>query len=294
MAEGDPYSGLRFTLGPVSLAVYPAGATFGPRQMGDFEFVWIVSGEVVWECDGVRHPAPTGSLLLVRPGMHDAFIWDPKRPTRHGFVHFSILAGGEGLPPPERWPLVRQLGDDDILRPLLRHLAWLQSAKPTAWEHQAQATLAQVLVAFVTGATGTLGEEVTGRPPVIDRVIGQILAAWGDRTPFQVPLARLAKLAGISRGHLIRVFRDHLGIGPAEAQRRLRLDRAATLLARTNLQIQAVAESTGFANAFHFTRAFGQVYGCSPREFRRRCADGMVVPPIGLVEVHEISARLWR
>ena len=90
------------------------------------------------------------------------------------------------------------------------------------------------------------------------------------------------------------VFREQLGIGPAEAQRRLRLDRAATLLARTNLRIQEVADETGFANPFHFTRAFRTAYGCAPREFRQRCAEGMALPGNPLVQVHHSASRLWR
>lgn len=294
MSEADPYAGLRFTLGPVALAIYPPGATFGPRLIADYEFVWIVSGNVVWQCDGVAHPAPSGTLLLVRPGMRDGFTWDPKRPTRHGFIHFNILARGADLPPESAWPLLRQVGDDDIIGPLLRHLAWLQAARPLAWERHAQMTFAQVLVAFISGATGTLGQEVTGHSPVVERALELIRETWGDGTPRQLGLMRLSKRVGVSRGHLIRVFREQLGIGPAEAQRRLRLDRAATLLARTNLRIQEVADETGFANPFHFTRAFRTAYGCAPREFRQRCAEGMALPGNPLVQVHHSASRLWR
>ena len=294
MPVADPYAGLRCTLGQVSLAIYPAGATFGPRLIADYEFVWIVAGDVVWDCDGVQHAMPAGGLVLVRPGMRDSFIWDPKRVTRHGFIHFSILERGVGLPPESTWPLVRQLGDGDIIGPLLRHLAWLQAVRPEGWERHAQMTFTQVLVAFISGATGTLNDEGTGRSPVIERVIGLIREAWGDGTPRQVAVTRLAKLAGISRGHLIRIFSDQLGMGPAEAQRLLRLDRAATLLARTNMRVQDVAEETGFANPFHFTRAFHTTYGCAPREFRRRCAQGMPVPINPLAESYHVSSRLWR
>ena len=39
--------GLTFSL-PTNhgLATYPAGAAFGPRIMRDFEFVWIMEGDV--------------------------------------------------------------------------------------------------------------------------------------------------------------------------------------------------------------------------------------------------------
>ena len=290
----DPFTALRFAIGGVSQAIYPAGATFGPRTLIDFEFVWVVDGDVVWESDGRSHAIPRDALLLGRPGMRDAFTWDPRRPTRHGFLHFAILAGTEALPAQREWPRIRNLGEGDILRPLLRHLAWLQSLRPTGWERLAEITLAQVLVGFIGGATGTLAEESAGMSPIVDRVIAHVRGAWADGRLDQFSVPHLARIAGVSRGHLIRVFRGEFGVGPAEALRLLRLDRAAVLLARTNLQVQEIAAQCGFVDAFHFTRAFKAAYGHSPRVLRQRCAEGHAVPTVPLARVRGLSERVWR
>lgn len=294
MPAADPFTVLRFTIGEVSQAVYPAEATFGPRTLLDFEFVWIVDGDVIWECDGERHALPSDALLLGRPGMRDGFIWDPRRPTRHGYLHFVIDAGSGALPAQREWPLLRSLGEGDILRPLLRHIAWLQSLRPAGWERLAEVTLAQVLVGFIGGATGTLAEESAGLSPIVDRVIAHVRAAWADGRLDQYSVPHLARIAGVSRGHLIRVFRTQFGVGPAEALRALRLDRAAVLLARTNLQVQEIAAQCGFVDAFHFTRAFKAAYGHSPRALRQRCAEGHPVPTVPLVRVRGLSERVWR
>ena len=294
MAPADPFASLRFSISEVSQAMYPAGATFGPRVLDDFEFVWVVDGSLVWECDGVRHDTPPDALILARPGMRDAFTWDPLHPSRHGYVHFALRAGAATLPPQRDWPLLRRLGPDDILRPLLRHLAWLQSLRPSGWERLAQVTLAQVLVGFIGGATGTLGEDGGGSSPIVDRVIAHVRAAWGRGRlqPYSVP--HLARIAGVSRGHLIRVFREQYGVGPSEALRLLRLGHAAVLLARTNLQVQEIAGQCGFGDPFHFTRAFTAAYGCSPRALRQRCAAGGEVPLLPLVRMRGLSERVWR
>jgi hypothetical protein len=37
-------SGMSLTVSGCGLAVYPPGATFGPRRLQDFEFVWLLQG----------------------------------------------------------------------------------------------------------------------------------------------------------------------------------------------------------------------------------------------------------
>jgi transcriptional regulator GlxA family with amidase domain len=51
----------------------------------------------------------------------------------------------------------------------------------------------------------------------------------------------------------------------------LRLSRAAMLLARSNLSVEAIAHDCGFANPYpyHFSRRFHRVYGQPPGRHRR-------------------------
>jgi transcriptional regulator GlxA family with amidase domain len=117
---------------------------------------------------------------------------------------------------------------------------------------------------------------------------------WEGGTLRPLSLDWMARTAGVSRAHLARLFREHLGATPVEALRVMRLDRAAGLLARTNLEVQAVAERCGFANAFHFSRLFHRQYQHSPRAFRRRMAEGMNMPTIPLVRIRDLAWRMWR
>jgi transcriptional regulator GlxA family with amidase domain len=58
--------------------------------------------------------------------------------------------------------------------------------------------------------------------------------------------------------------------------RRVRLDRAATLLAHSNYTIAQVAEMCGFANPFHFSRRFKEAFGQSPSEVRVNIRRGAI------------------
>ena len=46
--------------------------------------------------------------------------------------------------------------------------------------------------------------------------------------------------------------------------------RAAELLCGTGLRVTEIAMQCGFQDASYFARAFRQVYGCGPTEYRRK------------------------
>lgn len=276
------------------VATYPPGATFGPRTMRDYEFVWIIDGDVTWTCDGVAHRAPPGTVILARPGMRDLYVWDPEVQTRHGFFHFTIMKSSAGLPPESHWPLLRHVGEGDVLIPLFHHLDWLLSHKPPAWRELAQGAMRQALIAFIFGSFGSVISDPVAQNQSINRVMKFVQRRWSSGRLDSISLAELTAASGISRGHLIRLFRAALGAGPIEVLRLLRLERAASLLARTSMQAQRVAELCGFANAFHFSRQFRAEYGHSPRKFRDWLANGHHVPVIRLATVRRFSSELWR
>jgi AraC family carnitine catabolism transcriptional activator len=85
-----------------------------------------------------------------------------------------------------------------------------------------------------------------------------------------LPAASLAKRAEISLRALNRLFVAHVGTTPIRYYLKLRLQAARNELFYTDLPIQDVADSHGFASAAHFSRAFTAHFGLSPRAFRRR------------------------
>ena len=130
------------------LAVYPRGATFGPRMMRDFEFVWMVEGDAQYRWGDLIEPAPQGSVVLCRPGARDFFQWDKHRRTRHAYFHFQIQKSPASWGPPGSWPLVRPVVDGDLLRPLFRHLLTWHGKGDANLE---RLTMRHMLTAFVTG-----------------------------------------------------------------------------------------------------------------------------------------------
>lgn len=279
--------------GVAGLAVYPPGATFGPRTLRDYEFVWIVDGQVEWEADGIVRAAPPGTLILSRPGIRELYRWDPHRPTRHAYFHFTLSRRGVQLPPETRWPLLRQMPDGDILRPLFRHVAWLLEAGRPEWQPLAEISARQLLLCFLSGAYLTRGEGGLDLSEPVLRALKFVQEHWSRGRPGQPVLEEMAQAAAVSAGHLCRLFRQEVGCGPVQATRQIRVDRAAALLSRTNLRIKAIADQLGFENPFHFSRCFKESYGVPPREFRRRAAEGLARPIARTLRVRGIPGTWW-
>lgn len=270
--------GLVPRLGP-AVADYPPGSTFGPRDARTYEFVWLLSGSATWRWDDLEVPLAPGTLLLVRPGMRDVFRWDPRRPTRHAYVHFTAsgdLAAGRAA-----WPVVRDLGGrPDPMGALCQYLLWLGAACPPGWREQAAETLRLLVLTFLAPPPPA-GDVSGGLPEPVVGAMSAVREAWSDGVARPVGLEQLAAAAGVSVSTLCRAFRRRFGLGPVAALERLRLARAEPLLWMSNLSLQAIAVQCGFADAYHFSRRFRAVYGVAPSAFRATAPQA--APPSPLV-----------
>jgi AraC-like DNA-binding protein len=98
--------------------------------------------------------------------------------------------------------------------------------------------------------------------------IGRALALIEERYSEPLTLDDAARAAGYSRCHFSKVFRERLGVCFVSYLVRVRLRRAAELLARTELPVTRVALEVGFNDLSHFERVFRTAYQRSPRNFR--------------------------
>lgn len=274
-------------------AALPPGATYGPRRVNHYQFLYIEAGDAVAELDGRSYDAPAGTMILLHPGMTDYYRWDPVRHTKASYIHWQMRAPLAELPPREAWPRAVRLPESDIVRPLFRHLGWLMDRKGPHQAALLQSALRHLLVAFVSGELHTRAESSGDLPEPVARALRHVQARWNEGSVSAFTLAQLARAAHVSSGHLCRVFKQTLGCGPLQALRLIRVDRAATLLARTNLPVREIARQTGFENAFHFSRCFREAFRMPPREYRLKAVAGQIVPSTRLMNVRRIMGPAW-
>jgi AraC-like DNA-binding protein len=86
-------------------------------------------------------------------------------------------------------------------------------------------------------------------------------------------LKELAAHLSVSESHLRASFRRETGMSLGHHIRRLRLQKAISLLLQSDLSITQVAERCGFDSIFTFSRSFHRFTGLTARDYRRRLAS---------------------
>ncbi len=102
-----------------------------------------------------------------------------------------------------------------------------------------------------------------------DSRLSRVLEYMQQHATQVISIDQLAKEAGISRFHFVRLFKEKLGLAPHEYLVGLRLKKAAALLLATDLDIVAIADQCGYSNAGRFAHAFKARFQKSPSIYRR-------------------------
>lgn len=110
-----------------------------------------------------------------------------------------------------------------------------------------------------------LDEKVREVPPAVPRAREYIHAHLGRR----LTLAEIADVACLSPYHFARIFKNAVGVPPHVYLMEQRVQRASTLLLKTNAPIAAVANECGFGSQSHFSTAFRKRMGVTPSVYRK-------------------------
>ncbi len=78
----------------------------------------------------------------------------------------------------------------------------------------------------------------------------------------------IAAYCNLNRSYFGKVFRSAVGKSPQEFLISYRMSKAAELLKLTDLSVGDIGNAVGYSRQLHFSRAFKNVYGVSPREWR--------------------------
>lgn len=184
-------------------------------------------------------------------------------PTR--FSEFFASAG-EGEP----CPLKEGLSDE---KPQLRYTMWAlwhESLVPAEPGLLAAEGLARVLAQLLIYTPGAERPSRSQRPSGLSgRQLTTVLELVRDNVSEPLSLQRMADAAGLSSFHFLRAFKATTGCTPHQFVLQQRIEAARSLLRDSRKTISEVSVLVGFPYPSHFARAFRQVVGVSPNEFRR-------------------------
>ncbi|MBB3287294.1 MULTISPECIES: helix-turn-helix domain-containing protein [unclassified Rhizobium] len=151
---------------------------------------------------------------------------------------------------------------------LMLHLASKLTSPMTAL------TIARHMVVYMrrTGAEPQLSPWLSGRNhvhPAIHRVQDAIMAdpahGWS--------LAELTGIGAMSARHISRLFQEHAGLSVTAYVNLMRVTLARDVLANSRLDMERVAEKSGFASPRHMRRVWSKYNALPPSHYRRSTAE---------------------
>lgn len=257
------------------------------RVYGSYAVVVILRGQGRYQdSQGVDRELVAGDVIFVFPDLPHHYGPPPNRHWDERYVTFDgplfDLWRREGLLDPTQ-PVWR--GGERGLRWAERLQALLAECSPHTSAHERLAALHRFLELLAEPLHLSKQEQVPSTEVWLTRACLRL------ETQLEEPLSLegLADEVGLGYETFRKRFQQAKGVSPARYRMQCRMALAQQLLRfspqRTN---QQVAESLGFADAFHFSRRFTELVGETPRAFRRRSARG-AQPETTSVEPTEVA-----
>lgn len=225
---------------------------------------FVRKGSFGYHCRGRSHDLVAGSLLIGSPGSE--FVCTHDHVCGDECLSFFFAA-----------ELVEAIGE--------RAEAWQVGATPPLAELMVLGELAQAAADGRTDVgldevghliASRLVEVVSGKPgkqatvTARDRRRAVEAALWIDaNSQAEIELEDVARQAGVSPFHFLRLFSAALGVTPHQYLVRSRLRRAARHLADDDKAVTEIAYDVGFNDLSNFVRTFHRAAGVSPTKFRQ-------------------------
>lgn len=235
------------------------------RILQEYQLVYITKGRGIFETaeTGVIRINP-GQVILLFPG-----VWHRYRPLKKtGWDESWIGFSGEvadrimrSFFSPEK--AVLSIGYDQQLNDLILSVAELTRSTPPGFQ--------QLMAARTTEALAmlrSLSMSYHAADRESDRKIQQARTHLLQHSSETIDMEQLAKKLGLSYSRFRSLFKEHTGAAPQQYLLSIRINKACELLRHTELPIGEIAERTGFASAYYFSRLFKQKIGTAPSAFK--------------------------
>ena len=249
----------------------------------ELEVLVVSEGSVLAAAGGEKYRLETGEGLFINAGvLHGDWPLNTGACRLHSMVFHPRLVGGS--PDSVFWQKYLQPLLTDPSRPcavLRPRVEWQRTAieameqafravvnEVPGYEFKTRAALSELLFQLESHAPA-----VQAMPKKALRSADRIktmLQFIQEHYTEEVSVEQIAASASISPSECLRCFHDMIGTTPNQYLRDQRAQRAAELLCGTGLRVSEIALQCGFQDASYFARAFRQVYGCGPTEYRRQ------------------------
>ena len=206
---------------------------------------------------------------MLFPNQINTYIADQDLPWEYTWVEFDGLRAKEivstaGLSPDHP---VYHAGSKDLRNEMMNDMLYIARHPGSSSESPFHMIghLYLFLDYFMRSAA-TVRMNQSGK--IRDFYIKEALSYIEQNFQNNITIEDIAAFCGLNRSYFGKIFHDTIGKSPQEFLISYRMTKAAELLKLTSLSIADIGNAVGYPNQLHFSRAFKNVYGTSPRSWR--------------------------
>lgn len=277
-------SNLKFSIFPnenfVDLGLYQFGYeytdpshSYGPATRNHYLFHYILSGTGILLADDSRgitkeYRIKSSQGFMIFPNQITTYISDNKLPWEYLWVEFDGLRVKEALD-------IAELSYDNPVYHArfkeMREIMVQEMLYLTEHGESSPFDLIGHLYLFFDAMLKSITPETSAHQKRLqDYYIHEALSYIEQNFQNDITVEDIAKTCGLNRSYFGKIFKDFTGKPPQQFLMTYRMIKATELLKLTKLSISDIGNAVGYPNQLHFSRAFKNIYGISPREWRNK------------------------
>ena len=244
--------------------------SFGPAIRNHYLFHYILRGrgKLMWQdAKGREHGAQlrAGQGFLISPGQITTYVADDRNPWEYCWLEFDGLRAKESLEitglsvnHPVYDPVHHEFEEK-----MRDEMLYIVRNKKEAPLH-----IIGHLYLFIDALTRSVRDYKPSAGKMKDYYIKEALAFIEHNYMNDISVEDMAESLSLNRSYFGKIFKEAVGKSPQEFLICYRMIKAAELLKLTHYSINEIGYAVGYPNQLHFSRAFKNVYGASPRKWR--------------------------
>ena len=250
--------------------------SFGPAARNHYLFHYVISGTGTLIADNskgqsITYPVKSGQGFMLFPHQICTYIADNEIPWEYTWIEFDGLRVKEtvelaGLNPDQ--PLYRARYKD-IAETMKDEMLYIVNHKDQSPFHLI-GHLYLFIDSLVRSSTST---QISKGNSLRDFYIKEAFSYIEQNFQNDISVEDIAACCGLNRSYFGKIFHENTGKSPQEFLISYRMTKAAELLKLTQLSIADIGNAVGYPNQLHFSRAFKNIYGVSPRQWRNENAS---------------------
>lgn len=247
--------------------------SFGPAARNHYLFHYVISGTGTLAADDSKGNTQNYSVksmqgFMIFPGQITTYIADKDLPWEYVWIEFdglrvkSVLEAA-GLTPDSP---IYHAKSKELREEMMNEMLYMTKNRDSSPFHLIGHLY--LFLDYLTRSSSSI--KLTQGSQLRDFYIQEALSFIEHNFQNDISVEAIAESCGLNRSYFGKIFKEAVGKSPQEFLLSYRMLKAAELLKLTSLSIGDIGNAVGYANPLHFSRAFKNVYGISPRDWRNQ------------------------